>query len=148
MTSSRRNEGRASAGLLVAILIAAAAAGAWNYRRNLAAEEAERAKRPYAGYATEDLKTLAEAYRAEVAQLEARWQAARGARVKAADRSFFGDQIEEFERVRRRSGQRRAVGAELGETEAALRAVEEELARRAHTPREAWRVHWRRLTRI
>lgn len=148
MTSSRRNEGRASVGLLVAILLAAAVAGAWNYRRNLAAEEAERAKRPYASYATEDLKALAEAYRAEVAQLEARWQAARGARVKATDRSFFGDQIEEYERVRRRSGQQRAVGAELGETEAALRAVEEELARRANAPRAAWRVHWQRLTRI
>jgi hypothetical protein len=132
-------------GPIVVILLALVVAGAWNYRRNLAAEEAERAQRPLAGYTTADLEALAGAYRAEVATLTGRYEAARGARVGTAERSFFGDQIDEYERVRRRSGRNREAGAQLGESEAALRDVEEELRRRASLG-AAWQVHLRRLT--
>src|SRR5690606_31777132 len=106
---------------------AALAAGAWNYHRNLAAERAERAKRPLSGYATADLEALAEAYRAEVRRLSGRYEAARRRRVETESRAFFGDQIAEYERGRRASRQRREAGASLGETEAALRDVEQEL---------------------
>jgi hypothetical protein len=140
--------GGVSPGLVLVIVLALAAAGAWNYRRNLALEEAERAQRPLSGYATADLEALAQAYRAEVKQLSGRYEAARGARVGTAERGFFGDQIDEYEHVRRKSGQRREVGAALGETEAALRDVEDELRRRVGQGGGAWSVHLRRLTRF
>jgi len=65
--------------------------------------------------------------------------------VGTAERGFFGDQIDEYERVRRQSGQRREAGADLGQTEAALRDVEQELAARAGEGGTAWQVHLRRL---
>lgn len=145
MTRMRR-DGRVSAGLLLGILLVLAAAGAWNYRRNLAAEQAERAKRPLAGYTTADLEALAGAYRAEVAALSSRYDAARGQRVATEEQGFFGEQIDEYERVRRRSGQRREAGAELGQGEAALRDVEAELRARGAEGGSAWSVHLRRLT--
>lgn len=146
--ATSRSDGRASLGLLLVIALAAAAGGAWNYRRNLAAEQAERAQRPLSGYETADLQALAEAYRAEVGRLSNRYEAARGARVGTAERGFFGDQIDEYERVRRQSGQRREAGAELGQTEAALRDVEDELRARGSAGGGAWSVHLRRLTRF
>jgi len=142
-----RSEGRASLGLVLVIALAAAAGGAWNYRRNLAAEEAARAQRPLSGYETADLQALADAYRAEVGRLSSRYEAARGARVGTAERGFFGEQIDEYERVRRQSGQRREAGAELGQTEAALRDVEDELRARGSAG-SRWSVHLRRLTRL
>lgn len=145
MTRMRR-DGRASAGLLLGLLLILAAAGAWNYRRNLAVEQAERAKRPLAGYTRADLEALAEAYRAEVGELSSRYDAARGQRVATTERGFFGEQIDEYERVRRRSGQRREAGAELGQTEAALRDVEAELRTRGGEGGSAWSTHLRRLT--
>lgn len=141
-----RREGQASVGLLLVIVLVAVAAGAWNYRRNLAAEQAERAQRPLAGYATADLESLAEAYRAEVDQLASRYDSARGQRVDAADRGFFGEQIDEYERVRRQSDRRRDAGADLGQTEAALRDVEVELRARGSEGGSAWSLHLRRLT--
>jgi hypothetical protein len=140
----RRRAGRASVGLLLVILLGVAGAGAWNYRRNLAREQAEQAQRPLSGYATQDLEALAEAYRGQVAALSRRYDAARGTRVDTTERGFFGDQIDEYERVRRRSGQRREAGADLGETEAALRDVEQELAARGAAAGGA-QVHLRRL---
>jgi hypothetical protein len=143
-----REQGGASFGLVLAIVLVLAAGGVWNYRRNLAAEQAARAQRPLSGYATADLQALADAYRAEVAQLSGRYDAARGQRVGTAERGFFGDQIEEYERVRRRSGQRREAGAELGQAEAALQDVEDELRARGGEGGSAWSVHLRRLTRF
>jgi len=138
-------DGRASAGLLLLIVLAAGAAGAWNYRRNLAAEQAERAKRPLSGYATADLRALADAYRAEVGKLSGRYDAARQQRVGTAEHAFFGDQIDEYERVRRASGKRREAGAALGQKEAALREVEQELQARAGEDGTGWRLHLHRL---
>src|SRR5690606_7561899 len=127
------------------LVLAALAGGAWNYRRNLAAEQAARAQRPLSGYATADLEALAEAYRAEVRRLSDRYDAARGRRVDAEQRAFFGDQIAEYERVRRASGQRRQAGATLGETEAVLRDVEQELRARGAEGGSGWEIHLRRL---
>lgn len=142
-------EGGASTLAVVSLLLGAlVVAGAWNYHRNFAREQAERAQRPFASYATADLEALAAAYRAEVERLQGRWEAVRGQRTGAAERGFFGEQIDEYERVRRESAARRAVGADLGETEAALRDVEAELAARRALAGGAWRVHLRRLTTL
>ena len=141
----RQSGGGASVALLLAILIGALGAGAWNYHRNLVAEREARAERPLHGYETGDLEALAAAYRAEVETLTRRYDGARTQRVEARERGFFGDQIEEYETVRRRSGSRRDVGAELGETEAALRDVEQELRARQSELGTPFDIHLRRL---
>lgn len=146
--TARRCGGAASLALLVAILVGAVGAGAWNYHRNLVAEQQDRAARPLYGYGTSDLEALAEAYRAELAELTRRYEGVRKQRVETRERGFFGDQIEEYERVRRRSGTRRDVGADLSETEAALRGVEQELEARRRAAGTIVAVHLRRLLRF
>jgi hypothetical protein len=66
MSSSRRREQGAAKGMLLLVLLVLCGGGAWNYRRNLLAEQAERASRPLAGYATADLEALADAYQDEI----------------------------------------------------------------------------------
>lgn len=141
----RRRRGAASLGLLVAILLVAAGAGAWNYHRNLVAERKDHAARPLIGYETGDLEMLAEAHRQEVAALTRRYDGVRAQRVEARDQAFFGDQIDEYERVRRRSGSRRDVGAQLSEAEAALRSVDQELEIRRREAGMFRNAHVRRL---
>lgn len=143
--NARRRGGAASLGLLVAILVAAAGAGAWNYHRNLIAEQREQATRPLIGYAVGDLEVLAAAYRDEVATLTRRYEGVRTQRVETRDRAFFGDQIDEYERVRRRSGSRRDIGAQLSEAETALRSVEQELEIRRRETGMFANAHVRRL---
>lgn len=144
-SDARRRRGAASLGLLLAILIGAAGAGAWNYHRNLVAERQDHAARPLIGYEIGDLEVLAEAYRKEVAALTQRYDGVRTQRVEARDQAFFGDQIDEYERVRRRSGGRRDIGAQLSEAEAALRSVDEELDTRRREAGMFSNAHVRRL---
>lgn len=144
----RRRGGATSLVLLLAILLGAAGAGAWNYHRNLVAEQQDRAARPLAGYETGDLEALADAYRAEVAALTRRYDSVRKQRVDVRERGFFGDQIEEYERVRRRSSGRRDIGVALSETEATLRSVEKELETRHREGGTIVEVHLRRLLRF
>ncbi len=144
----RRCGGAANLAVLAAILLGVAGAGAWNYHRNLVAEQQDRAARPLYGYETGDLEALEKAYRAEVEALTRRYERTRQQRVETRERGFFGDQIDEYERVRRRSGSRRDVGADLSETEAALRGVEEELAARRREADTVLAIHLRRLLRF
>jgi len=141
----RRCGGGAHLGLLLVVLALAVGAGAWNYRRNLVAEQQEQAARPLSGYEHDDLLALAAAYRTEVDALTRRYQGVRSERVEARERGFFGDQIDEYERVRRRSGAHREVGAALGEAEAALREIEQELATRRSETGTGLELHLRRL---
>lgn len=146
MSSTHRNRGGASPLVLVAILLGAIGAGAYNYHRNWKLEaSAERG--PLAGYSTGDLEALADAYRAEVAAGTARYESARKGRSETRDRAYFDEQVQEFEKVQRSSGQRREVGAQLAERETSLRAVEQELAKRGPELSE-WEQHWQRLTRF
>lgn len=146
--TARRRGGAASLALLVAILAGAVGAGAWNYHRNLVAEQQDRAARPLYGYETSDLEAFAEAYRAELAERTRRYEGVRKQRVETRERGFFGDQIEEYERVRRRSGTHRDIAADLSETEAALRGVEQELEARRRAAGTIAAVHLRRLLRF
>lgn len=145
MNRTRREAGIGMVGLLGVLALAAIAGGAWNYRRNLALEEASRAQRPLGGYDTTDLEALADAYRGEIARRSAQWDGARGQRATARDRAYFDEQVREFEQVQRAASRTRAAGSALAEQEAALRDVEQELARRGSAPSD-WRLHWQRLT--
>jgi hypothetical protein len=143
--STHRNAGGASTLLLVALLIGAIGAGAWNYHRNWQREQESRASRPLAGYATEDLEALAEAYRGEVKAGAAKYDHAKQGRAQSRDRAYFDEQVQEFEKVQRASNRTREVGAQLAERETSLRAVEDELAQRG-PERSEWARHWDRLT--
>lgn len=145
-TGSRREAGGAQL-LLLVIVLGACGVGAWNYRRNLDAEHAARAARPLAGYATQDLEALAEAYEGEIAAFEARYQQRRAKRVEARDRGYFDEQVGELEKVQRHARGTREAGAQVAEREAALREVEAELAARG-SERTDWEVHLERLTRF
>jgi hypothetical protein len=145
MSLRRREAGRVSGGALLLVAIGLAAAGAWNYHRNLAREEASRAARPLAGYSTADLEALADAYRGQVEAGNARYERSRAGRASARERAYFDEQVQEFEKVQRESSRVRDASAALAEDEASLRAVESELAARRGAS-GAWETHWRRLT--
>jgi hypothetical protein len=128
MQARRRQSGASSAWMLLALVVAIAGAGAWNYHRNVSAEA--RAFRPYRGLGDAELAQLADAYRSEAKQLDQRYQAARTHRSSAQDRGLLGEQVDEFERVQRASAGIRKIGAALSEREAALRDLEAEQKQR------------------
>src|SRR5262245_30800152 len=113
-TRSHRQEGRAL--LLLVVLCALIGAGAWNYHRNLVAEQAARKARPLSGYDTADLEALAEAYRQEVRGDTARYEKNRAHRAEARERSYFDEQVQEFEKVQRQSGRSRQAGERLSQS--------------------------------
>jgi len=131
-------------GVLVLLLVLGGA-GAWNYQRNLAAEEA--LPRPWKGYASEDLEALQGAYGQEIEQYSKKWDAARRQRVQARDRDLVGDAAQEFERVQGQAQRVRELGRELAEREAALEEIQEELRLRKQLG-SGWKLHWRRLTAL
>ena len=144
-TIDRRIRGGAQVFVVVLVLGGLAAGGAWNYRRNLEAERAAEAARPLSGYSTDDLEALAAAYRQEIQAYEARYASRRGQRAEARERSYFDDQVREFEKVQQATNRTRAAGGDVAEREAALRDVETELASRGPASSE-WEIHLRRLT--
>lgn len=138
----RRRRGAAGAKLLAVLLLGLAGAGGWNYRRNLAAEQAR--PRPYRGYTEQAVEQLAAAYRQEIQELGARSDAARASRRGVQDRALLDQQIGEFERVQRQAERERALGRRLGAQEAALADLEAELQRR-EAERDGVRLFLRRL---
>jgi hypothetical protein len=144
-TIDRSKRGGAQIAVLLLVLVGLVAGGAWNYRRNLEAERAAEAARPLSGYSTEDLEALAAAYRQEIQAYEARYASRRGQRAEARERSYFDQQVREFEKVQQAASRTRAAGGDLAEREAALRDVEAELAVRGPALGE-WEIHLRRLT--
>jgi hypothetical protein len=128
--------------LLLVLIFAMGIGGAWNYRRNLAAEQGE--VRPYRSYGDADLEQLIEAYRSEVAGLEQRYESLRGQRAEEKGGVHFQDRVDDFERAQRAGTRVRATGASLSEGEAALRELEEEQRRRL-AEADPLRLHLRRL---
>jgi hypothetical protein len=128
-------------GLLVLALAVLAAAGAFNYRRNLALES--QAPRPLRGYDEAELAALAKAYEGELKTLEARYRAKRDARAPGGQEGeLLDEKVRAFERASARTQAVRGAGAELSMKEAALADVRAEQARRREDPGQ---VHLRRL---
>jgi hypothetical protein len=115
--------------LALVVLVLLVAAGGVNYVRNTRAEA--KAPHPFGGYDDAELEALIAAHRSEVQAAQGRYEAARGRRTETRDTGFVGDQVKEFERVRRESERTRDLGAELSMQEAALRDLEAEQRRRA-----------------
>lgn len=119
-------------GMLAVVLALLAGAGAWNYQRNLAREEAE--KGPYASYSDEQLAAMRSAYEAEIEKLAARYQARKQQDYEAKDRQLLGDQVREYERASARGRAIRDAGGELSMAEATLDAIRVEQSRRGGDP--------------
>lgn len=129
-------------GLMLLVVGALAAAGAANYRRNLAREAQE--PRPFRGYATADLDTLAKAYERDVKALAARYRTTRDAGGGTPSGGPHLDQkVRAFEQASARTQAVRGAGAELSMQEATLADVRAEQARRREDPLQG---HLRRLT--
>jgi hypothetical protein len=126
----RRREAGSAVKLVLLFVLVIAAAGAWNYRRNVALEEQQAKARPLSGYSTEDLEALAEAYRQEIAAHESRYSAQKSQRAEARNRAYFDQQVKEFEKVQQQAGRVRDAGAEVAVREVDLKRVEEELRAR------------------
>ena len=117
--------------LVLVAIVAIAGAGAWNYRRNLQAEEARNAARPLHGYSTSDLEALADAYRQEIAAHAGRAKAQKQTRAVAKDRAYFDEQVQEFEKVQKQAEAQRRAGADAKVGDVDLARVEEELRTRS-----------------
>ena len=111
--------------LLLAIL---GGVGTWNYRRNLAAEEA--VPRPYGSYSDSDLEVLIAAYQGEIDGLKRRYQGATSRRTRVREGGLVGDQIREFERVHRQGRDVRALGHQIAEREGSVAELRREQDRR------------------
>jgi len=121
MALRRRKKSRL---LPLAVLLAIlGGAGAWNYQRALEAEAAT--PRPYRGFATVDLESLAGAYELELEALRRRAAGAPATRTAAGS-----DRFGEFERVQRESRAVRSLAREISEREIALAAIERERSQR------------------
>jgi cell fate (sporulation/competence/biofilm development) regulator YlbF (YheA/YmcA/DUF963 family) len=126
--SKKSKKSRKQLMLLIVLLAILAGGGTWNYRRNLEAESRE--PRPYAGYSDEDIEKLVSAYRKEIDTLAGRYERVSGARVDVRSGTSIGEQVQEFERVQRRSRGVREIGYRLSEREATMKLLEQERARR------------------
>lgn len=131
--------------LVLVLLVLLGGAGAWNYNRNLAAEEA--VPRPWKGYSDADLQAMADAYRQEVEQYSKRWDAARGQRAQVRDRDLVGDAAREFERVQEQGRHVRELKGAMAERQVVLQEIREEIRLREKLG-AGWVLHWRRLTRM
>lgn len=142
---SERKSG--SGGLLLILLLVLAGAGGWNYHRNYQIEQAESSQSTFAGYDTAGLTQLAEAYRLEAAELEARYQQLRGSRSKVHNTQGVEAGVRQFERVQRSSVQLRDVTTELATREARVREIEAELLLR-ESAAGGLALHLKRLTGV
>jgi hypothetical protein len=115
--------------LLLVLLAILAGGGAWNYQRNLEAEA--RQPRPYRGYSDEDIEKLVAAYQQEIDALARRYEHESGVRADVRKGGQIGEQLQEFERIQKRSRAVRETGYRLSEREATMKLLEQERAWRA-----------------
>jgi hypothetical protein len=128
--------------LLLAILVGA---GAWNYRRNAAVEEDE--YRPFRGHTDEAIEQLIEAYEGQHERRSERFEAAANRNVKVEGKGYFGEQVQEFERVQHISENKRALRDGLAETQTSLKLLREESAKRARE-RQKLKLFFERLLTV
>lgn len=144
--NARTTSGRAM--LIALALLLLAAGGAYNYHRNLLAEQADRGSRPFKGYADQALEDLKVAYRGQIDSRKDRYQALAGRRVKTNARSdLLDDKIADFERIQRAGNEKRAVAGEVAENQARLVEIEAELAYRQYV-KGGVTLHIKRLTTL
>jgi hypothetical protein len=126
---SRRSErGASSLGTLVLLLLVLVAGVAWNYHRNLAAEERE--FRPYRSYSDADLAALLGAYEQESKTTRRRYDAALDRRANVQAKSDVMGNVGEFERAQRVRLAARDARSNHAEAQASLEGLRAEEAHR------------------
>ena len=94
---SKRSQAGGSVSLLLVLLLLLVGGAAFNYHRNVQAENAE--PRPYRGYSDQELDDLLAAYGDRKERQTARYTATARLRVEAKGKGYFDEQVAEFERV-------------------------------------------------
>ena len=141
-----KSSGKGKPRLLLLILLGIlAGAGGWNYKRNLAIEEAE--PRPYRSYTFAQLDDLRAAYQHEVDEQTRRYKAASSQKVAVRGGGLIGDQVNEFERVQRISQGKRDIANVYAKHQVQLDEVNAEISHRAQAD-FGWKLHLARLTRL
>jgi hypothetical protein len=138
----RRLEAGSSVTLLLFLLAILVGAGAWNYRRNAAVED--EAYRPYRGYTDEAVEQLIDAYEDQRERSSKRFEAAASRRVNVEGKAYFGEQVQEFERVQGISQNTRALRDGIAESQTSLKLLREESSKRARE-RQKLRLFFERL---
>jgi hypothetical protein len=139
-----RSEAGGSVVTLLLVLAILVGAGAWNYRRNAAAEED--VYRPYRGYSDEAIADLIDAYEGQHEQRSKRFETAAKHDVNVEGKAYFGEQVQEFERVQRLSQNKRALRDGLAESQTSLKLLQDESAMRAKERRKLARFFERLLS--
>lgn len=141
----RRHQG--GGGVLAGLLLLAALAGlgAWNYQRNVAAEQD--VYRPYRGYTDEALEQMIAAYEQKHAGDTRRYERATARRVTAEGKAYFDEQVEEFERVQGASASTKRARQALAESQSSLKLLEAERSQRARE-RDRVKLFFKRLLTV
>jgi hypothetical protein len=126
---------------LAALLAALIGAGAWNYQRNLAREEAQAG--PYHAYSDEQLGALAKAYEAEIEKHRRRYDASKSAPRQEGQGQLLDEHLRDYERASARGRAIRDAGGDLAEREATLGLIRQEQSKRGGDPTQ---IFLRRLT--
>jgi hypothetical protein len=135
-------------GSAVALLLVAAAAGAWNYHRNLQIELQAEGPRPYKSYAQMDIEALRSAYAAELAGVRAQLVHAKQQRGRVSrDIGSIAENVEQFAQTTRTSTAIRDAAADVAERKSQIAELDEELEMRTRFGKGMAR-HLKRLTTL
>lgn len=140
----RRRAGGGGVTLLM-LLALAAGAGAWNYQQNLAAEQA--VHRPFQGYSDVDLDALAGALEARTKTQAEHYQVATSRRAAAGTKSYFDEQVAEFERVQRVGAAKTQAQRDLAGSRVTRKLLDDERRYRVKE-RERIKLFFKRLLTI
>ena len=145
--SHRHQSGRAT-GSIVLLLALLSGLGAWNYHRNWQIEQETEGPRPYASYASEDLRALRDAFGAEPSGERARFEAAQQQRRRPkGDLGSISGNVDQFAETTRTSRQIRQAAAGVAEHENEIAELDRELELRDRFGQGMMR-HVKRLTTI
>ena len=132
---------------MLILLVLLCGGGAYNYHRNMAAEQSQQGPRPFGGYDSAALEQLASAYQKEIESYERIYQEARLNRATARETALLGDAVRELERVQRSGRKVREATALVAEREARLREIRVEQKMRERE-QGGIALHLERLTGI
>jgi hypothetical protein len=125
--SDRHRTGNALTGVLFLLLLLAAA-GAWNYHRNLQIEQAAAAARPYESYATADLEALRKAYVSELASVQAELAHSKSKRGEVSrNHGSIARNVEQFAQTTVTSSAIRRAAANVAERQSQIGELDTEL---------------------
>lgn len=126
---SKRNQAGGSVSSLLLLLVLLVGGAAFNYHRNLQAENAE--PRPYRGYSDQELDDLMAAYSSRKEKQTARYTATASKRVEARGKAYFDEQVAEFERVQNAHKAKLQARDQLAGTQVVVKQIQVEQTKRA-----------------